>query len=287
MTEFEKAIILDHLLCDRFMDKSARQVHAILLAEDIYLCSVSTMYRLLRKNGQVIERRNQARHKKHEIPVLTATGPNQIYSWDITAILGTTKGVKFYLYLVLDIYSRCIVGWSAADKQCKYLAENLMRETFEKQNIVPGMLTLHSDNGSPMVAKNMCMMMQDLGIARSNSRPNVSNDNAHVESVFKSIKYWHDYPGRFGSIEGVREYFREFTNKYNKEHRHSGICMLTPEIVHMGRGNEELARQHETKLKHFVINPRRYRGRAPKLEELPKEVYINKVAQAVELNIAA
>ena len=287
LTEIEKAEVLGYLQCERFMDQSVRQIYSTLLSEGIVLCSVSTMYRLLRANGQVKERRNQSRHKRHEMPVLIATAPNQIYSWDITALLSTTRRLHFYLYVVLDIYSRCIVGWRLEKRQCRFLAEDAIRETCQKQSILPGELTLHSDNGGPMVAKNMCQMMADLGITKSNSRPQVSNDNAYSESNFKTLKYWHDYPGKFESLEGAREYMRGFVDFYNKEHRHSGICMLTPETVHTGLAQEELKRQHEVMSKHFSQNPLRYRNRAPKLQVLPKEVCINRVAQAVELKKVA
>lgn len=287
LTETEKSEILGYLQSERFMDKSVRHVYSTLLSEGIIVCSVSTMYRLLHQNDQVKERRAQARHTKHEVPVLIATAPNQIYSWDITALLSTTKRVHFYLYMVLDIYSRCIVGWRIENKQCGLLAEEVIRETCKKHDIVPGELTLHSDNGGPMVSKNMCQMMSDLGITRSNSRPHVSNDNAYSEANFKTLKSWHDYPGKFESIEGAREYMRGFVHFYNHEHRHSGICMLTPEMVHTGRAQEELQKQHLVIMKHFSGNPARYSNGAPKLKVLPKEVYINKVAQAVELKLAA
>ena len=280
LSESEKAEVLALLQANRFMDCSPRQVYHTLLDEGVCLCSVSTMYRILRENSQVRERRNQSRHNKRETPVLVATAPNQVYTWDITKLRSSVKGKWFSLYVVMDIFSRCIVGWLASDRECKLLAAQLLKDTCEKQGVTPNTLTIHADNGGPMVSKSVTELLVDLGVIQSHSRPRVSNDNPYSESGFKTMKYCPRFPGEFGGLEAVKVFFREFSDYYNKRHYHSGIAYLTPETVHTGKADEVLAQRQATRDAAFAANPARYRHIRPLVQPLKKEVSINRIAKS-------
>ena len=280
LSQIEKKQVLAAMQSERFMDQAVREVHATLWDEGIYYCSVSSMYRILREHDQVKERRNQARRKNHERPVLIATAPNQVYTWDITKLRGLEKGVWYSLYVVIDIFSRCIVGWTAAEKECQHLAAALLEETCRKQNTSRNTLTLHADNGGPMISKTVANLLVDLGVIRSHSRPHVSNDNAYSEAHFKTVKYCPQFPGTFGSLEEVRAFFRKFASFYNEEHHHSGIAYLTPEVVHCGRAEEVLAKRQAALDACYLANPVRYRNRPPKVRQLPKEVRINRIVDS-------
>ena len=222
----ERQVVLDHLHAERFRDKAPAEVFATLLDEGIFLCSVSTMYRILDENGEVRERRDQLRHPEYKKPELLATAPNQVWSWDITKLLGPAKWTYFYLYVILDIFSRYVVGWMVADGESAQLAKRLIAETCDKQLIVPGQLNLHADRGTSMTSKPVAFLLADLGVTKTHSRPHVSDDNPYSESQFKTLKYRPEFPERFGSIQDARAFGQQFFPWYNGEHHHSGIAML-------------------------------------------------------------
>ena len=223
----EQQAVMDLLHSERFMDKAPPQVWAELLDEGLYFCSLSTMYRLLREHEEVQERRNQLRHPNHPVPRLVATAPNQVWSWDITKLLGPVKWTFYYLYVLLDIYSRYVVGWMVATLESGSLATRLIEESCRKQNVVPGQLTVHADRGPSMTSKPVALLLADLGLTKSHSRPHVSNDNPYSEAQFKTLKYHPAFPDRFGGLEHARSFCHEFFTYYNAEHRHSGLaCSL-------------------------------------------------------------
>jgi putative transposase len=281
LTENEKDEVLAELQSKRFMDKSVRQVYAKLLDEGRYLCSISTMYRILRANSQVRERRNQARRGKHEKPVLTATRPNEVWSWDITKLRSEGKGPGYCLYVILDIFSRYIVGWMVAERESSQLAAQLIQETCRKQGVDRDTLTIHADRGGPMTSKTVAELMVELGVARSHSRPRVSNDNPFSEANFKTVKHAPEFPGRFGCIQDARAFCAEFFRYYNTEHYHTGIALLTPEMVHTGRAAAVLQARQQTLNRAYTDKRRRFSKGSPKVEPLPVKVCINRVEPAV------
>jgi putative transposase len=271
----ERRAVLDILHQERFVDKAPREVYATLLDEGAYLCSPSTMYRLLNQEGEVKERRNQLRHPPYRKPELLATGPNQVWSWDITKLLGPVKWTYFYLYVILDIYSRYAVGWMVALRESAALAERLIRGTCDKQGIVPGLLTIHADRGSSMKSKPVALLLADLGVTKTHSRPHVSNDNPFSESQFKTLKYRPDFPKRFGSLEDSRIFCRTFFDWYNTEHRHNGISLLTPEMVHYGLADSVIASRQEVLQAAYALHPERFVRKVPAALPLPEAVWIN------------
>jgi len=228
----EKAQVRKVLNSKRYVDQAPRTVYASLLDDGEYLCHWRTMYRILSEHNEVRERRKQLKHPSYTKPELLATGPNQVWSWDITRLRGPKKWVYYYLYVILDIYSRYVVGWMIASQESAALAEELVRQTCEKQGISEGQLTLHADRGAPMVAKSMAMLLADLGVSKSYSRPHISDDNPFSEAQFKTMKYRPDYPQRFGSLSDARAWARPFFSWYNHHHYHSGIGLLHPADVH-------------------------------------------------------
>jgi len=271
----EKAQVRDLLNSERFQDAAPRAVYAALLDEDRYLCSVSTMYRILTEHAEVRERRNQLRHPAYQKPELLATGPNQVWSWDITKLRSPSKGVYYYLYVLIDIYSRYVVGWMIAEVEAAELAEQLIAETCAKQGVPPTQLTIHADNGSPMIAKSVAILLTDLGVAKSHSRPHVSNDNPYSEAQFKTLKYRPDYPERFGCLADARSWGRAFFNWYNHQHHHTGLGLLTPADVHAGRG-ETVRQQRQVVLQQaFQAHPERFVQGAPCPAKLPEAAWIN------------
>jgi putative transposase len=271
----ERDAVLETLHAPRFVDKSPAQVFATLLDEDVYLCGVRTMYRVLAANAEVRERRRQTRHPAYAAPELIATAPNQVWSWDITKLKGPAKWVYYYLYVVLDIFSRRTVGWMIAEHENADLAQRLIAETYEKQGIKPGQLTLHADRGSPMKAKPMAQLLADLSVTRTHSRPHVSNDNPFSEAQFKTLKYSPQFPTRFGSLEDAKAFARTFFTWYNTEHRHSGIGYLTPDTVHHGHAAERLAARQETLRRAYDANPERFVNGVPRAAALQQAVWIN------------
>ena len=271
----ERAHVLDVLASPRFVDRSPAEVVATLLDEGRYLCAERTMYRILAANQPVRERRNQRSHPCYTKPELVATGPNQTWSWDITRLRGPKRWTSFYLYVLLDIFSRCVVGWMVADRENAALAATLIEETCLKQGIEPQVLTLHSDRGAPMTSKCTAQLLADLGVTRSLSRPQVSDDNPFSEAQFKTLKYHPGFPGRFEDITAAIAFCRSFFPWYNTEHRHAGIAMLTPDDVHHHRAPDVLAQRGRTLQAAWALHPERFVHGTPKPAPLPEAVWIN------------
>ena len=240
------------------------------------------MYRLLSKNQEVRERRNVRRHPKYSRPELAADGPCQVWTWDITYLKGPVRGQFFYLYVVIDIYSRLVVGWTIADRECELLASRLLERSYRKHGVAPGKLTVHADRGAPMRSKSVKQLLADLAVAISYSRPRVSNDNPYSEAGFKTMKYSPDFPARFGSFEEAEQFCREYFAWYNDEHYHTGLALLTPAHVHYGQAEAVLAKRHETMNAAFDKNPERFGYRRPQVARLPETVWINRPALPVE-----
>jgi len=259
----------------RFVDRAPAEVYATLLDEGQYLCSERTMYRILAESQEVRERRDQLRHPSYRKPELLATTPNQVWSWDITKLLGPVKWTYFYLYVILDIFSRYVPGWLLAREENSSLAKRLIEETCQKQAIRPGQLIIHSDRGSAMTSKPVALMLSDLGVTKSLSRPQVSNDNPYSEAQFKTLKYRPGFPDRFGSVQDARTLCRDFFTWYNTEHRHSGIGMMTPEAVHLGRASEITAARQQTLFAAYGHHPERFVRRPPSPPVLPSAAWIN------------
>ena len=271
----ERAHVLDVLASPRFVDRSPAEVVATLLDEGRYLCAERTMYRILAANQPVRERRNQRSHPCYTKPELVATGPNQTWSWDITRLRGPKSWTSFYLYVLLDIFSRYVVGWMVADRENAALAATLIEETCLKQGIEPQVLTLHSDRGAPMTSKCTAQLLADLGVTRSLSRPQVSDDNPFSEAQFKTLKYHPGFPGRFEDITAAIAFCRSFFPWYNTEHRHAGIAMLTPDDVHHHRAPDVLAKRGRTLQAAWALHPERFVHGTPKPAPLPEAVWIN------------
>jgi putative transposase len=276
----ERQEVLDVLHSERFIDSSPHQVHAALLEEGRYLCAPRTMYRLLDAAKESRERRDQLQHPHYPRPELVATRPNQIWSWDITKLLGPARGIYYFLYSVLDIFSRYAVGWMLATKENAVLAEQLVAQTCLKQGILAGQLTLHADRGSPMRSLTLAELLVELGVAKTFSRPRVSNDNPYSESHFKTLKYWPGFPERFVSFNHALEVSRALFTRYNHHHHHSALCYLTPAVVHHGQAEDVLARRHQARLAAYQRHPERFVGGHPRLEKLPEAVWINRPEEA-------
>ncbi len=260
---------------ERFVDCSPRQVWATLLDEGVYLCSWRSMYRLLAKNHAVKERRRVRRHPKYTRPELAASGPNQVWTWDITYLKALVRGQFYYLYVVIDIYSRLVVGWLLADRECEELARRLLEHSYRKQGVQPGQLTVHADRGAPMKSKSVKQLLSDLEVRTSHSRPRVSNDNPFSEAGFKTMKYSPDFPARFASFEEAEAFCREYFVWYNQEHYHTGIALLTPAQVHYGEAEAVLARRQATLEAAFAKAPQQFGQRCPQVTRLPETVWIN------------
>jgi len=284
VSEDDRSEALVVLHSPRFVDRSPAQIVAILLDEGRYICSESTMYRLLRELGEVRERRRQAQHPEYHKPELLATAPNQCWSWDITKLRGPNRGEWFALLVMLDIFSRMVVGWMLVRRANATIAEGFIERTIAAHEIVPGTLTIHADRGTEMTAQPVCELLERLAVTRSHSRPHVSDDNPYSESQYKTMKYAHDFPDRFGSFEHAHSHTRSFMTYYNTEHRHSGIAMLTPAIVHAGLGTATLAQRHAVMRDAYLRSPERFVHGEPKLVALPEAVWIN---QPTEIDQAA
>ena len=271
-----QAEALAYLHADRFCDAAPAQVHATLLDDGIYVCSVRTMYRLLDAEGAVRERRALRVHAPCAIPRLVARAPNHVWTWDVTELKGPVKGERYPLYVVLDLFSRYVVAWMLARRESATLAQHLLRTTCLRHAIVPGQLTTHTDRGSMQVAKTLHDLYEDLGIVRSLSRPRVSNDNAFSESQFKTTKYAPDYPQRFESFAHADAWCDTFFSRYNEEHRHSGIAYLTPATVHHGDPTAVLAQRQSAMDRAYQRAPERFVHGAPRIAPLPTEVWINR-----------
>jgi len=272
----ERETILDTLHSPRFVDKSPAQVFATLLdQDDEYLCSIRTMYRILKENGEVKERRNQLRHPNYSKPELLATGPNEVWSWDITKLKGPRKWTYYYLYVILDIFSRYVVGWMVAHRESAELAKRLIQETCLKQGIEKDTLTIHADRGSSMKSKPVAFLLADLGITKSHSRPYVSNDNPYSEAQFKTMKYQPEFPEMFGSIQHSRAFCCNFFPYYNYEHYHSGIGLMTPASVHYGFADEIRENRQRTLKAAYEKHPERFVSKMPEPPVIPDRVWIN------------
>jgi len=275
----ERALVLDQLNSQRFADAAIPQVHATLLDEGRYFCSQRTMYRILDDAGQVRERRDQLRHPTYTKPELLASAPNQLWSWDITKLKGPAKWNYFHLYVILDVYSRCVVGWLVAPCESAALATHLIEQTIKKQHIERDQLTIHADRGSSMTSKDVAFLLADLGVTNTHSRPHVSNDNPYSEAQFKTLKYRPEFPERFGSIADARAFCQRFFEWYNREHRHSGIAMMTPMSVHLGHVEEIVKRRTATLEVAHQLHPERFVRGAPAPQRRPGPAWINPPAQ--------
>ncbi len=281
----ERRAVLDALHSDRFVDRSPAHVVAELLGQGTWLSSERTMYRILAAQGETKERRRQRTHPVYVKPHLVARAPNQVWTWDFTKVRGLERGAWFYLVVLLDIFSRTVVGWTLTRRSSAAVASHLLRETLLKHAVEPGTLTVHNDRGAEFVADDVTKLFEILDVTRSFSRPRTSNDNAFSESQFKTTKYHPDYPGTFAGFEEAWAYFERFFAWYNTEHRHSGIAWLTPEEVHTGQANEVLARHQATKDAAYTDNPNRFVNGQPHVRPLPTEVWINAPTEVAKTDL--
>jgi putative transposase len=254
----EKADVRETLDSARFQDQAPREVYATLLDEGTYLCSVSSLYRILRENDEVRERRNQVRHPAYAKPELLATSPNQVWTWDITKLRGPAKWVYFYLYVLLDLFSRFVVGWLIAERESATFAQPLIAESCARQHIQPDQLRIHSDRGGPMIAKPLAGLLADLGVTPSLSRPHTPNDNPFSEAQFKTVKYHPTFPDRFGSPTDARTWAQGFFPWYNYDHHHTGLALLTPAAVHYGRVGAILQQRQQVLQAAYAAHPERF-----------------------------
>ena len=275
----ERGTVLACLHEERFQDRSPAAVFATLLDEGVYHCSLRTMHRILKQEGETGERRDQLTHPAYQKPELLATAPNQLWSWDITKLLGPVKWAYFYLYVILDVFSRYVTGWMVAMRESAELAKRLIAESCQKQGIQAGQLTLHADRGTSMSSKPVAFLLADLGVTKTHSRPHVSNDNPYSESQFRTLKYRPEFPDRFGCLQDSRAFCHGFFRWYNEEHRHSGLGLLTPAMVHYGQAASVLQQRQVVLDAAYQLHPERFVRNAPKPPQLPSEVWINKPTQ--------
>ena len=272
----ERERILAVLNSDRFAEQPPAEVYATLLDEGKYLCSIRTMYRILAAAGEVRERRRQLCHPHYTAPELLATAPNQLWSWDITKLKGPAKWMAFYLYVILDVFSRYVVGWMVAERDSATLAQRLIAQTCERQGVERGQLTIHADHGASMIAKSVALLLVDLGVTKTHSRPHVSNDNPYSESQFKTLKYHPEFPERFGCVQDARRFLVDFFLWYNTMHHHSGLGWLTPWDVHYGHTAQRLSDRKLILAQAFEANPERFVRGVPTPPALPTAVWINR-----------
>lgn len=275
LSQAEKIKVREELNSERFQDRSPREVYATLMDEDQYLCSWRSMYRILAENNEVRERRNQLSHPHYARPELLATNPNQLWSWDITKLLGPSKWTYYYLYVILDVFSRYVVGWMIAERESAALAEELIAQTCARQGIEPDQLTLHADRGSSMTSKSVAFLLADLGVTKTHSRPQVSNDNPYSEAHFKTLKYRPDYPSRFGCLMDARVWANTFFSWYNQEHHHTGLALLTPAEVHFQRAQAVIQKRQLVLQAAYRKTPQRFVMGPPLPPQLPQAVWIN------------
>jgi len=276
ISSVERDEIMEVLHSQRFVDKTPAVVVATLLDEGRYLCSTRSMYRFLGERNEIKERRALARSRKHKKPELLATEKNQVWSWDISKLKGPGKWNYFYLYVIMDIFSRKVVGWGIYERELALLAENLISESIAREGVDAHRLTLHSDRGAPMKSKAVSELLSDLCVSKSFSRPHVSNDNSFSESAFKTLKYVPEFPERFGCLQDALVFARQFFKWYNHEHKHSGISYFTPDDVHTGRHEQLKAIRDKTLQNAWKRNPERFVRRMPTAQSAPKSVWINK-----------
>jgi transposase InsO family protein len=288
LSDDERQAVLDLLHSERFADQAPHQVYAQLLDEGVYLCSIRTMYRILEKeHGCVRERRRQVVRPAYSKPELLAVAPNQVWSWDITKLKAPTKWKYYYLYVIMDIFSRYVVGWMVSYSEQTELAKRLIKETCLKQKISTGELTLHADRGSSMKSKGVAELLMDLGVAKTHSRPHVSNDNPFSEAQFKTLKYCPQFPGTFGSLQDARLFCRSFFDWYNSRHHHSGIGLMTPEQMHYGLAQQIFDNRARVLKTAFEKQPLRFKGKNPIPPEIPTAAWINKPSLEESLKVGA
>lgn len=279
----EREQVLEVLASERFVDVSPEETWATLLDDGTYLCSTRTMYRILKDEyGEVRDRRDQLTHPPYAAPELLAEHPNAVWSWDISKLKGPARGTWFYLYVILDVFSRYIVGWTVQQHENAELATALIEQAIEQQQITPKILTLHADRGAPMRAKLLAQLLEDLGVTKTHSRPYTSSDNPYSEAHFKTLKYRPAFPARFGSIEQAREHCRAFADWYNHAHRHSGIGLMTPAAVHHGHAPRLHAARARVLDAAYAQHPERFVRHAPVPPKLPVAAWINKPADTKE-----
>ena len=277
--------IVEVLNSERFCDKAPAQIWATLLDEGVYLCSISTMYRLLRARHQVRERRRIRAHPAHLKPELVAVAPNQVWSWDITKLRGPYKWTWFHMYVILDVFSRYIVGWLVAPRESENLAEALIAEAIYTQGVGPAQLTIHADRGSSMTSKTVAQLLADLGVTQSHSRPHQCNDNPYSEAQFKTLKHNPSFPRRFASIAAAREFCAGFIEYYNLDHHHSGIALHTPHDVHHGLHQAVRDKRQAVLDSAYQLHPERFR-QPPSAPRLPEAAWINPPEQEAPLATA-
>lgn len=271
----ERQAVLDVLHSERFCDAAPAQVWATLLDEDTYLCSISTMYRILHATNEVRDRRNPAQHPAHVKPELVATAPNQVWSWDITKLAGPQKWTWFHLYVIIDVFSRFVVGWQVATRETAALAQAMINTAIEHHHVPANQLTLHADRGTSMTSKSVAFLLADLGVTRSHSRPHVSNDNPYSEAHFKTLKHGPTFPKNFANLQQARAFCADFFEHYNNHHRHSGIAFHTPADVHYGH-TDELRRHRQAALDNaYLKHPERFVRQPPQAPTLATHAYIN------------
>ena len=275
LTAAQSTEVLDLLHAPRFADQAPAEIYATLLDEGVYRCSIRTMYRMLNRNEEIRERRAQLRHPVYQKPELLAERPNEVWSWDITKLKGPTKWSYFYLYVILDIYSRRVVGWCVTDAESAVLFKALFDDAITKNRVVAGQLTLHADRGGPMKAKATALLLSDLGVTRSHNRPHTSNDNPFSESHFKTLKYQPRFPKCFGCIEDARSFCREFFDWYNQDHHHFGIGLMAPDQVHFGQVEAVYASRQTTLDRAFAESPSRFVNKPPTPPDRPTKAWIN------------
>jgi putative transposase len=276
LSEVERKEVLRVLHDPDHVDEAPATVYAKLLDQGVYLASTATMYRILRAEDEVCERRRQATHPPAAKPELLATRPNAVWSWDITKLLGPAKWTWFYLYVIIDIYSRYVPGWMLARAERAQLAERLLADTIAKQHVDRGQLTIHADRGTSMASKPVAFLLADLGVTKSHSRPHCSNDNPYSESQFKTLKHRPEFPDRFGCLEDAHAFCTRFFRWYNDEHRHSGIGFHTPADVHYGRAELVQAQRARVLDAAYAAHPERFVRKPPAPPELPTAAWINK-----------
>ena len=274
----ERSKVREILNCPRFRDLAVREVFATLLDEGVYLCSWRTMYRILAAHGEVAERRKVRQRRDYPTPELVAAGPNQVWSWDITKLRGPAPGVYYHLYVILDIFSRYVVGWMVAERERATLAQELIAASYEKQGIPAGQLTLHADRGASMRSKSVSQLLVSLGVVKTHSRPYVSDDNPYSESQFKTFKHHPGFPGWFGACQDARAHCRAFFAWYNNDHHHTGLALLTPSDVHHGRVDATVAARHQVLLAAYAAHPDRFIRGAPVQRKPPARAWINRPA---------
>ena len=281
----ERQGVLDLLREERFVDQAPAEVYATLLDEGLYRCSIRTMYRILHENDEVRERRQQLRHPAYVKPELLAEGPNQVWSWDISKLMGPAKWTYFYLYVIIDIFSRRVVGWCVADTESAALFKPLFESAVDHHAVPPGQLTLHADRGPSMKAKATALLLADLGVTKSHSRPYTSDDNPFSESCFKTVKYQPQFPRRFGCIQHAKTFCRAFFDWYNQDHHHLGIGLMTPDQVHYGQADQVHAARQKTLDQAFSANPNRFVNNPPKPPQKPTAVWINPPIQKLQAQV--